>query len=180
VARAEDADRDGTVERHPARHHAARPAGAEVGDVAPVDQRRERAGREVEQRDEIARTDAFDGVVGFGCAEPVGMIGGEQDAHPAATKAGGEARRNDGVARRFMAKDVFQESDAVAIAQDAADRMMIDEYCHEARLSGDPDSPIAGRRRPRSTKRTMCRLEMTEKDEIQRTPVQARRSQKIS
>jgi hypothetical protein len=30
-----------------------------------------------------------------------------------------------------VAKDVFQQSNAVAIGQDAADRMMIDEHCHE-------------------------------------------------
>jgi hypothetical protein len=35
-----------------------------------------------------------------------------------------------------VAKDVFQQRNAVAIRQDAADRMMIDEYRHEC------DSPV--------------------------------------
>jgi hypothetical protein len=52
------------------------------------------------------------------------MIGGEQDAHPATREAGGESRRDDGFARRFVAKDIFEQIDAVAIAQDAADRMI--------------------------------------------------------
>src|SRR5690348_17918204 len=64
------------------------------------------------------------------------MIGGEQNAHPAAREAGGEARRDEGLARRFVAKDFFQQSNAVAIGEGAADRVMIDEYCHEH------DSPV--------------------------------------
>jgi hypothetical protein len=181
AARAEDADRHGAVERHPARHHAAHPAGAEVGDVSPVDQRRERPGGEIDQRNEVARAHAFDGVIGLRCAEAVRMIGGEQDAHPAARKAGGEARRDEGLARRFMAKDFFQQSNAVAIGEDAADRMMIDEYCHEHDSPVIRANPILGRGLAAAAKisgefaerRSMLRLDFTrpqERPAVKRAP----------
>ncbi len=107
------------------RHHAARPAGTKIRDVAPVDQRRERAGLQVDQRDEIARAHTFGRVLCFRRAEFVGMIGGKQDAHPATAKAGGEARRNNGLARRLVAKDLLQKDDAVAIGQDPADGLVV-------------------------------------------------------
>ncbi len=109
----------------------ARPAGTEIRDVAPVDQRRERAGLHVDQRGEIARAHAFDRVLCFRRAEFVGMIGGKQDAHPATAQAGGEARRNNGLARRLVAKDLLQKADAVAVGKDPANRLVVDGYSHE-------------------------------------------------